>query len=120
MTGSRAPAARIDGAEDNPVPFRARIRPTEEGPAPLRIAGWLTPYEVETLAMDARRMGCGARLELTVGASASERRLEWVRRQFAGLGRRGIEVSVRRDGDGRPDASHVRGPAVHPRGQRGG
>jgi hypothetical protein len=84
------------------------------------MAGWLTPYDVETLAMDACRLGSGARLELTLGGNANARGVDWVHRRLAHLGRRGIEVSVRRDGDRRPIASSVSGRAARPRGQRGG
>jgi hypothetical protein len=119
MTGARQLAGHADVPEGNPVPFRARIRTADKDPGILRIAGFLTPYELESLAMGARGMGAGARLELTLGANTSEHRLEWVRRRFAGLGNRGIEVSVRRDGD-RQRGVHGSAPAARPRGQRGG
>jgi hypothetical protein len=111
--------ANEGGGETNAVPFRARLRAAGHGPAPLRIAGWLTPYELETITMDAQRLGAGARLELTLSANASEHRLEWLRRRFATLRRRGIEVCVRRDGDRRSDR-HATGPAGPPHGPRGG
>lgn len=118
MTPLSEPAGQVDATDAYAVPFRARIRTGEQGPGAIRIAGWLTPYELETLAQEARGMGRGARLELTLGANASEGRLEWVRRRFAGLGNRGIEVSVWRDGDRRH--THASGPAARARGQRGG
>jgi acyl carrier protein len=59
---------------------------------------WLTPYIAETIVDDALAAGSGARLEMTV-ATSSGPGLAWVRRQFASLAIRGIEVTVRR-GDG--------------------
>jgi hypothetical protein len=84
--------------ETPPLPFRALIFPPEPAKSPLRVAGWLTPYDVETIAMDAQRAGRGARLQLTLAESASENNLRAVRAQFAPLRVRGIEVSIRRGG----------------------
>lgn len=117
MTALGQQATRVEVGDGIAVPFRARLETADRGA--LRIAGWLTPYELETLAMEARGLGNGARLELRLGATTSDGRLEWVRRRFARLGRRGIEVSVQRDGEGRPGDVHTSGPA-RPRGQMGG
>jgi len=74
--------------------FSARVRPTPTRPhGEIRRAGVLSPYAAELLAEDALRAGPGARLEIAVGTGES---LEEVRRRFAWLGRRGVEVAVRR------------------------
>ena len=84
------------GAEE-PARFRVRIVPaTGESSGTLERTGWLTPYTAETIAEDAVRAGRGARLEVTVGASTTEG-IARVQRQFARLGKRGVQVTVRRD-----------------------
>jgi hypothetical protein len=90
MTALGQQATRVEVGDGFAVPFRACLETADRRPGALRIAGWLTPYEMETLAMEARGLGNGARLELRLGAHTSDGRLEWVRRRFAGLGRRGI------------------------------
>ena len=84
----REPNAK--GVEDE-VPVRARVTPAGV-PTPWTIERvlLLTPYAVETLTADALGAGVGARLELTVGAEASEETLARLRRQFARLGERGV------------------------------
>jgi hypothetical protein len=77
------------------IPFRARLSSTDGG-SPLRVAGWLTPYDAETIDLLARRMGPGARLEFTLAPRASERSLSWVWQQFSHLDARGVEVSIER------------------------
>ena len=67
-----------------------------ESSGTLERTGWLTPYTAETIAEDAVRAGRGARLEVTVGASTTEG-IARVQRQFARLGERGVQVTVRRD-----------------------
>jgi hypothetical protein len=114
MTALGEQAIRADVTDGFSVPFRAQLQ-TADG-QPLRVAGWLTPYEMETLAEEARGLGSGTRLELVLGSNTSEGRLEWVRRRFACLGRRGIEVSVQRDGERRHDAAHGKRRAARPRG----
>jgi len=74
-----------------------RITPPAGGSAgTLDRTGWLTPYTAETVAEDALRAGDGARLELTVAASTMAG-LARVQQQFARLGKRGVQVTVRRD-----------------------
>src|SRR5262245_49554045 len=77
------------------VPFRARLA-SIDGERSLRVAGWLTPYDAETIGMLALRMGPGTRLEFTLAPRASERSLGWVWEEFSYLDARGIEVSVER------------------------
>ena len=81
-----------------PAHFVARIVPSEgRSDGILERAGWLTPYTVETIAEDALRAGCGARLEVTVAASTEDAGLARVRDDFACLGERGILVTVWRE-----------------------
>jgi len=81
--------AEARGAE-GPARFWVRIVPaTGESSGTLERTGWLTPYTAETIAEDAVRAGRGARLEVTVGASTTE--------GIARLGKRGVQVIVRRD-----------------------
>ena len=98
----REPDAK--GAEDE-VPVRARVTPAGV-PTPWTVERvlLLTPYAVETLTADALGAGVGARLELTVGAEASEETLARVRRQFSRLGERGVHLDVR----GERSAEHHR------------
>ena len=95
--------AEARGAEP-PQRIRARIvPPAGESSGTLERTGWLTPYTAETIAEDAVRAGPGARL--TVAVSTTEG-LARVQQQFARLGKRGVQVTVRRDD--RPAA-----PPVH-------
>jgi hypothetical protein len=74
--------------------FSACVHPTpERSHGEIRRAGVLSPYAAELLVEDALSAGPGARLEITVGNGQS---LAEVRRQFAWLGRRGVEVAIRR------------------------
>ena len=85
------------GGAERPLRMWVRITPPAGGSAgTLERTGWLTPYTAETVAEDALRAGDGARLELTVAASTVEG-LAQVRQQFARLGKRGVQVTVRRD-----------------------
>ena len=98
----RKPDAK--GAEDE-VPVRARVTPAGV-PTPWTVERvlLLTPYAVETLTADALGAGVGARLELTVGAEASEETLARLRRQFSRLGERGVHLDAR----GERSAGHRR------------
>jgi acyl carrier protein len=80
-----------------PAVVRARIvSPAGENSTFERTAT-LTPYEAEEITEDALRAGRGARLELTVPPGTSDAGLVGVQEQFARLGPRGIQVSVRRE-----------------------
>ena len=63
----------------------------------LESAEWLTPYAAETIAEHALRAGPGARLEIAVAPDLAEAKLQLVRRRFASLRGRGVEVDVHRD-----------------------
>jgi acyl carrier protein len=65
--------------------------------AEIQRAGWLTPYTAETIAEDALRAGRGAKLDVAVPSSLSDARLAELQDEFAWLGDRGVQVSVRRD-----------------------
>jgi hypothetical protein len=57
-------------------------------------SAWLSPYAVETLVADARRAGPGARLDVTVPASAPLAVVDHVERCFASLADYGVTVRV--------------------------
>jgi len=96
--------AEARGAEP-PERIWVRIVPAAgESNGTLHRTGWLTPYTAETIAEDAVGAGRGARLEVTVAASSTTG-LARVQHQFAPLGARGVEVTVRRDD--RPPGSPV-------------
>jgi acyl carrier protein len=63
----------------------------------IQRAGWLTPYTAETIAEDALRAGRGAKLEVAVAPTVSDAGLAQLQDEFAWLGDRGVQVSVRRD-----------------------
>jgi len=88
--------AEADGAAP-PLRISARITPPAGGSAgTLERTGWLSPYFAETVGDDAMRAGNGARLDVTLSVSSTAD-LARTRRQFAGLGKRGVHVAVRRD-----------------------
>jgi acyl carrier protein len=98
LTRERLEADARAAAGTAPALVWACIHPAAgEPPTHLQRAGWLTPYSAETLGEDALRAGRGARLELSVPASASDAELAHLRDRFAWLLRRGVEVTVRRD-----------------------
>ena len=74
------------------VPARGR------GSAFLERAEWLTPYTAAAIADDALHAGRGARLEMTVARDATDSAVGRLRREFAWLGARGVEVSISRRG----------------------
>jgi len=81
---------------DEPIPVQAKLVPGTGGA--LERAEWLTPYVVQTIMDDALRCGPGTRLELTLPATADEAAFATVRRHFARLGTRGLDVRVARAG----------------------
>lgn len=98
----------------------AEARPTSASPVWARIVsprpsggeiqhgGWLTPYTAETIAEDALRAGRGARLEVAVPSTLSDDGLAQLQDEFAWLGERGVQVSVRRDHHLGPIAQRTR------------
>jgi acyl carrier protein len=80
-----------------PLAVKSRVVSARDQSASLERAGELTPYAMEVIAEDAARAGRGARLEVTMPASADDLDLAVVREELAHLGRRGVEVRVRRD-----------------------
>jgi hypothetical protein len=73
-----------------PAPGRSR--------ALLERAEWLTPYTAAAIADDALHAGRGARLEVTLARDATDSAVGRLRREFAWLGTRGVEVSISRRG----------------------
>jgi hypothetical protein len=65
----------------------------------------LTPYEIETLILNAASYPAGSRLHLLVSGDPDAALLLEVRRRLERLGARGIEVSIRRA----PDLSRIAG-----------
>ena len=87
--------------------FSARVVPAAgDSGRSLQRAGWLTPYAMETIAEDALHAGPGARLEVTLPSSVSDTELALLRDEFAWLGERGVQASVRRDYSIGPIAEH--------------
>ena len=96
LTRQRRKAEVRAGKRVSPAPVWARVlSPRSSGE--IHRAGWLTPYTAETIAQDALRVGHGARLEVAVPASLSDAGLAQLQDDFAWLGDRGVQVSVRRD-----------------------
>ena len=85
--------SRRDAGE---VEFHAWMLVPETRECAFQVAGQLTPYEMETLAMNARGFPLGSRLELIVAGSAGGLLLRDLRRRLARLDARGIDVTVRR------------------------
>ena len=106
------------------VPFHARMMTPASGESgAFQVVGRLTPYEVETLTLNAQTFPLGSRLELNIRGRASDEILEDIRRQFADLGARGIDVIVqradKRGGRRRMQAFATTAAAVKkPRGRR--
>jgi CheY-like chemotaxis protein len=79
------------------LPFHARLTtPGADERGAFRVVGRLTPYEVETLVLNAQTFPRGSRLELVIRGRAADDVLADVRAQFAGLAAYGIEVVVHR------------------------
>ena len=73
------------------------VSPRGDVTGDIHRTGWLTPYTAETIADDALRAGRGARLEVAVAAHVSDAGLAQLQDEFAWLGDRGVQVSIRRD-----------------------
>ncbi len=80
-----------------PLFVKARVVPASGEAASLERAGELTPYTMEVIAEEAARAGRGAQLEVTVPGSANDVDLAVIQEEFARLGRRGVDVRVRRE-----------------------
>jgi len=76
----------------------------------IQRVGLLTPYTAETIAEDALRAGPGARLEVAVPPNVSDAGLAELQDEFAWLGARGVQVSVRRDQHLGPSGQRARRP----------
>ena len=79
------------------IPVRTRVvAPRGGADVSLERAVPLTPYTAQNIAEDALHVGRGARLEVTVPANIADTGVAAVHAQFAWLGRRDIDVQVRR------------------------
>ena len=88
----------LSSPDEEPAVIHTRLlAPAGASSHEIHRTGWLTPYTLQTIAEDAIRADRGARLEVTVGAAASEAELRHVRYRFARLANRGIDVQIRRD-----------------------
>jgi len=86
---------------------RARCRPmlVRTGVVPLRGQGakrpglvrteWLTPYDMETIAEDARRAGRGARLDVVLPVETGAAEAVAVEERFSRLRDRGLGITIR-------------------------
>jgi acyl carrier protein len=94
----RPRAAGPERAATPPALVWAKVVPSEQhAGGDLQRTGWLTPYTAEEIVEDALRAGRGARLELSVPPSTNDVGLARLQNQFAWLGDRGVQVSVRRE-----------------------
>ena len=69
---------------------------------------WLTPYDMETIAEDARRAGRGARLDVVLPVEAGAAETVEVEERFARLRSRGKGVTIHRAGDDEPSSAQHR------------
>jgi acyl carrier protein len=93
--------ARCEAAErgaEPPQRIWARIVRAGESRGTLERTGWLTPYIVDTIVEDALQAGPGARVDVTIAASAGDAAVR-AQRRFAALGKRGLLVTVGCNGD---------------------
>jgi acyl carrier protein len=103
--GQRKAAARAERTA--PTLVWARVVPARPTAAGVHRTEWLTPYTAQTIAEDALRAGKGARLEVAVPSTLSDARLAELQDEFAWLGERGVQVSVRREQHLGPIAQRV-------------
>jgi len=99
------------GAAAPPIEAWARVISARgDASGEIQRAGWLTPYTAETIAEDALRAGRGARLEVAVPSDVSDAGLARLQGEFAWLGERGVQVSVRREQHRGPASARTRPP----------
>jgi hypothetical protein len=79
------------------TPMLFRTRMLSPNGALLERTDWLTPYNAETVAEDAMRVGSGGRLEVRVPKGVTQAGLDLLKGHFSKLGKRGIAVNVKRD-----------------------
>jgi hypothetical protein len=92
-------AEQRERSTSRPWPVKVRVVAPGHQAASVERAGALTPYAVQVISEAAARAGRGAQLEVTTPASADDAELARIRDEFAPLGRRGIDVTVRREAD---------------------
>ena len=109
LARERRLAETTTGHATAPALVWARIvSPRADANGDIQRAGWLTPYTAETIAESAIRAGRGARLEVAVSSTLSDAGLAELQDEFAWLGERGVQVSVRRDHHLAPLAQRAR------------
>src|SRR5207237_5463203 len=96
LTGGRAMRAETRGEDPAAFVWTRVVPPRGRGGGGVDRAEWLTPYTAAAIAGDALHAGRGARLEMMVAPGASDSVIGRLRREFAWLGSRGVEVSVYR------------------------
>jgi len=89
--------------------FRARLRTPTSRESAFEVEDRITPYEMETLVLNAAAYPSGSRLDVVVPPAAGESLLEEVGRRLARLEARGIVTTVRRaDAVDAPDPASER------------
>jgi acyl carrier protein len=105
----RTELARTE-APTEPIQVSARVIPIAGSGRPtLERNEWLTPYVIEAIVDDALHAGRGARLEVSLAASAPAAEVARIAERFQMLSRRGIDVQIRRDGQAAPRRSTLLG-----------
>ena len=102
--------AEVRAGEAPPQAWARVVLPRGEAGGEIQRVGLLTPYTAETIAEDALRAGPGARLEVAVPPDVSDAGLAELQDEFAWLGARGVQVSVRRDQHLGPSGQRARRP----------
>ena len=98
LTRGRREAEAVAARAVAPALVWARVvSARSESSGDIQRTGWLTPYTAETIADDALRAGRGAKLEVAVPSTVSDAGLAQLQDEFAWLGDRGVQVSIRRD-----------------------
>ena len=108
-------------SQEDAVKARRRPMLVRTGVVPIKGRGakrpglvrteWLTPYDMETIAEDARRAGRGARLDVVLPVEAGAAETVEVEERFSRLRDRGLGVTVHRADDAQSPAQHRRAGA---------
>jgi len=103
-------AAGVRAGVTTPEGWARVVSSRGEAGGEIQRVGLLTPYTAETIAEDALRAGPGAHLEVAVPPDVSDAGLAELQDEFAWLGARGVQVSVRRDQHLGPSGQRARRP----------
>ena len=85
------------GTAEAPLVARTRVIPSDSRPGAIERADVITPYAVENIAADARRMGRGTCVQITVPAASRPPAIAALRWMFSGLAASGVVVRIDRD-----------------------